>query len=710
MSTCSCGGALPGFPGLLSLWRCSRRSPRLPSIQSSSALLLGLTWGLGCTDSPTDTPPDDFDDTPIEALTISPPGVSLSGVGSTVQLEAEGAAEGGEPISNPYVTWSSLNPEIATVDAGTGLVTAVANGQVTVAAEGNGATAYALVTVSVPGLGPVAEWRFDNEPRPWILAVWGAAPTDVFAVGLFGAIYHYDGATWTEQPTPTGRDLYDVWGSSADNVHAVGSGGTILHFDGSAWNQVESGSSATLLGIWGSSEEDMFAVGDQGIILHFDGAAWSPMDPGISCRFEDVGGTSATDVFVAGCSGTVLHYDGTEWSGSRRAIDTSRLDELWVNGADDIYLVGWGIWHFDGAEWTDMNSPYGYLRAIWGAPSGVLFAVGPQGTILRYDGDAWTQMESGSTKSLEGIWGTSEDNVFAVGEGNTILHYDGTAWSTIRTGMSDHFEKIWGASPTDLYAVPSIMPVYHFDGTDWTSIQDPLFTSYVADVWGTSPSDVFVIGGNAPWWILHFDGSAWEVIPSLDYNFPKSIWGASPLDVFIVGGRASESEAGIVHRYNGLEWTRIHVVGDRELYDVWGSSTADVFAVGEGGTILHFDGSSWAEMESGTDVDLSAVWGTSATDLFAVGTGGNIFRYDGNGWTSMASGTTQNLRAVAGTSSTDVYAGGQTALLHFDGQAWTPVAEAEMGRVGVYVEGIWIDSDGDIVVVGGVGMILRGVR
>ena len=47
--------------------------------------------------------------------------------------------------------------------------------------------------------------------------------------------------------------------------------------------------------------------------------------------------------------------------------------------------------------------------------------------------------------------------------------------------------------------------------------------------------------------------------------------------------------------------------------DVWGSSGSDVFAVGNGGTILHYDGSAWSAMTSGTTFALNGVWGSSGT-------------------------------------------------------------------------------------------------
>jgi hypothetical protein len=62
---------------------------------------------------------------------------------------------------------------------------------------------------------------------------------------------------------------------------------------------------------------------------------------------------------------------------------------------------------------------------------------------------------------------------------------------------------------------------------------------------------------------------------------------------------------------------------------VWGSSGSDVFAVGDGDTILHYDGADWSAMSSGTYHRLYGVWGSSDRDVFAVGGGGAILHYSG---------------------------------------------------------------------------------
>src|SRR3989442_14596606 len=60
---------------------------------------------------------------------------------------------------------------------------------------------------------------------------------------------------------------------------------------------------------------------------------------------------------------------------------------------------------------------------------------------------------------------------------------------------------------------------------------------------------------------------------------------------------------------------------------VWGSGGTDVFAVGQGGTILHYDGTSWSAQPSGTTENVLRVWGSGVTDVCAVGFGGTILHY-----------------------------------------------------------------------------------
>src|SRR6476661_4859931 len=66
---------------------------------------------------------------------------------------------------------------------------------------------------------------------------------------------------------------------------------------------------------------------------------------------------------------------------------------------------------------------------VWGLSGNNAFAVGGRGTILHYDGSAWSPMTSGTSQVLRTAWGSSGSDVFAVGAAGTILHYNGSAWS-----------------------------------------------------------------------------------------------------------------------------------------------------------------------------------------------------------------------------------------------------------------------------------------
>lgn len=67
----------------------------------------------------------------------------------------------------------------------------------------------------------------------------------------------------------TVETLRDVWGSSENDVYAVGDYGTVIHYDGTTWSPVTSGTTLDLFGIWGSSKNNIFAVGREGLILRY---------------------------------------------------------------------------------------------------------------------------------------------------------------------------------------------------------------------------------------------------------------------------------------------------------------------------------------------------------------------------------------------------------------------------------------------------------
>lgn len=77
------------------------------------------------------------------------------------------------------------------------------------------------------------------------------------------------------------------------------------------------------------------------------------------------------------------------------------------------------------------------------------------------------------------------------------------------------------------------------------------------------------------------------------------------------------------------------------LWAVWGSGATDVWAVGDGGTILRSDGSegNLTILPSPTTFRLSQIAGTGKDDVWIVGDGGTVLRYDGTSLKRITTGS-----------------------------------------------------------------------
>lgn len=106
-------------------------------------------------------------------------------------------------------------------------------------------------------------------------AVWGAAPADVWAVGVnrsagaVALVAHWDGAAWTPASLGTvGAALRDVAGSGSDDVWAVGDDGTALRWDGGAWAAQRLPSTTNLERVLVPARGDAWAIGQGRVFRH----------------------------------------------------------------------------------------------------------------------------------------------------------------------------------------------------------------------------------------------------------------------------------------------------------------------------------------------------------------------------------------------------------------------------------------------------------
>ena len=216
----------------------------------------------------------------------------------------------------------------------------------------------------------------------------------------------------------------------------------------------------------------------------------------------------------------------------------------------------------------------------------------------------------------------------------------------------------------------------------WARAFDAAETGWLLSAWGSGASDLRVVGG-APGAgrVVRFDGAAW-----IDETLPEGtgllnwIFGYGPEDVFAVG------EGGVVLHFDGTRWREEPTPTEEDLWGVWGAGpTEPLWAVGGRGraegqaTLLRREAGVWTRVElpplqrPGVDA-LFKVWGSGPDDVFVVGQRGAVLRFDGAEWTEDGVGTSQDLIAVWGTGPGDVFVvggRGNGVAARFDGVGWT---------------------------------------
>ncbi len=300
-----------------------------------------------------------------------------------------------------------------------------------------------------------------------------------------------------------------------------------------------------------------------------------------------------------------------EWSEEESGV-TEDLHGIWGVSMEDIWAVGDSgtIIHFDGVKWSSVDSATGAdLKDVWGTADFNIWAVGSydenKGVILHYDGEKWSEIINQVGQNLFAIWGSKPSDVWALGgsdEKALLLHFDGASWQmvTVPAGM-DMGRDMWGDDSGNLF-VASQGIVAKFDMTSWTILDKDFGAARPANtVWGASADNLYVAGSNSV--IRHWDGSKWS--NSLEFNLEAgmdlqfhSIWGSSAENLFAVGVLMGTTEekpyksyvAGTrIYYSDGKSWTRHQTADvDTTLYDVWGASDSEIWAVGQSGKILSF--------------------------------------------------------------------------------------------------------------------------
>jgi|WetSurMetagenome_2_1015567.scaffolds.fasta_scaffold99401_2 hypothetical protein len=109
--------------------------------------------------------------------------------------------------------------------------------------------------------------------------------------------------------------------------------------------------------------------------------------------------------------------------------------------------------------------------------------------------------------------------------------------------------------------------------------------------------------------------------------------------------------------WNGTEWTvqRIPYFYQGQpfynpIYSIYSFSNNDIWFCGNG--VIRWNGSQYIPISIPTSVwgpyNMNKLWGTSSNDLYVVGNNGNIAHFNASAWTKIESGTTLNIYDIWG--------------------------------------------------------------
>lgn len=399
---------------------------------------------------------------------------------------------------------------------------------------------------------------------------------------------------------------------------------------------------------------EVWAVGDGAIRLR--GGVWTEMAPA-SQQLNGVFGRRA-DVWAVGERGAVLHWN----AGDRAAVTTpSTLASLYgiaSAGPEDLWVVGTGIaWRSQGGGPFVNATPAdaGVLTAVWGSPSGEVWAVGQR--IFRWDGTLWAQVLPMGLDPLvqhTGVWGTAAGDLWIVGLAGTLVRTGGSwRWYT------EHAQAVWGSGNGDVWGTASGC-VARWAGQRWDLQHCPPQPGNAAALHGADDGTLWAVGAGGV--LLRRAQGAWRTLSKDIDPRATAIWGSGPNDIWIVG------QGAILH-YDGISWERSAVAADQDLLGVWGSGPGDVWAVGGqngAGAIFHWDGQRWTRDPLQIRSLLTGIWGSDANHVWAVGKAGLLLRWDGRAWLAETGpSVNNNYSCIGGSSPLERWIGGSTA-----GQAW----------------------------------------
>jgi hypothetical protein len=304
---------------------------------------------------------------------------------------------------------------------------------------------------------------------------------------------------------------------------------------------------------------------------------------------------------------------------------------------------------------------------------------------------------------------------------DTTSHNFVWTMQTLGDGASSYLNDVAIINDTLAYAVGAI---YKMDSTGHLESQSYNIVIWNGRQWETGriwfnticglqsktaypASSLYTFGENDIWismdgdQVAHWDGSSQTGTTCMPISFSiKKLWGEDPSSVYAVGNGGN-----ILHYTKGA-WQNLSSGTATDIIDIWGivnrsgqpeayCAVSSFFTGGDRKILTITNQGKVDTLNWSPQRDLGSVWTCDGTTIYACGDG--LFRYSSGSWTQIP--TTYYSHCVRGNNNNDVFVVGDYGFCsHYNGESWhtyTEFASSDVRYGSVAIKGNLVIMVGD---------------
>lgn len=522
----------------------------------------------------------------------------------------------------------------------------------------------------------------------------GTTDDDVWGVGGYGLILHWDGGSFSYSDRVTDGDLQSVHMTRSDQGWAVGLEGTIVEYDGEHWSSVTAPSDNALYCVEAAPEGTVFAAGSDMTVHRYSDGAWTMVyqTPGLNLgpRILQIAPVSANEFWVLHDDDEIMHWNGETFEvdtppGEPREIDVDAAGNIWATTRDGLFRHSESEWEMvsDETGWLIAESPDAvwFGRNMWNGrevvPTGISTIT--RGIVWRSDDGSFWQTYEGRISRLVG-----ETWVSYAGEGAQNLAHVGVSKSD-RVFMNDYSRGVWADFATGNEALWSLSEELSVRTVDDLIVMDD------TEVWLVAGAPDSEIGPDV---LVRVRADETEIVPVADGQF-HALAGDGPGNVWLIAGENRSvfervGDAWLEHP--DAQGAMQLVVGSKDR--VWTHT----------GTSYHlWNGTQWSEVDTG--YSLTGISHIAAAGEFAFVTGSgdpayDVFGFDGATWSGLPklAEATYGPQVLAIENENRAWARYNNAIYLWNGTSWERQAfpsTSIIDEIRVGTESLWAISDGE---------------